>query len=93
MERKADDLFRCFSNNGIKANANKCQLFLDRHKKNKLKANISNCIIMNVVNEQLLGVTIDKVVDNGATWATQRKRFIPIKFFSRKKVFLILTQK
>lgn len=48
---------------------------------------------MNVVNEQLLVVTIDKVVDNGATWATQRKRFIPIKFFSRKKIFLILTQK
>ena len=45
---------------------------------------------MNVVNEQLLGVTIDKVVDNGATWATQRKRFIPIKFFSRKNNFLYL---
>ena len=89
-ERKTDDLFRCFSNNGIKVNANKCHLFLNRHKKNKLKANISNCIIVNVVNEQLLGVTIDKVVDNGATWATQRKRFIPIKFFSRKKNFLYL---
>lgn len=41
---------------------------------------------MNVVNEQLLGVTIDKVVDNGATWATQRKIFISIKSFSRKKI-------
>lgn len=45
---------------------------------------------MNIVKEQLLGATIDEVVDNGATWATQRQRFLTIKYFSREKNFLHL---
>ena len=37
LERTADDLFRWFSNNGMKANADKCHLLLST--KEELKAN------------------------------------------------------
>ena len=57
LERKADDLFTWFNSNGMKANADKCQLLLST--KEKLRANISNYTIMNSDKEKLLGVTID----------------------------------
>ena len=55
LERTADDLFTWF-NNGMKANADKCQPLLNTKK--KLKANISNYAITNSDKEKLIGVTI-----------------------------------
>ena len=50
-------VFTWFNSNGMKANADKCQLLLST--KEKLRANISNYTIMNSDKEKLLGVTID----------------------------------
>ena len=57
LEKTASDLFEWFSNNGMKANADKCHLLLST--KGKLTANISNFKITNSKKEKLLGVTID----------------------------------
>ena len=57
LEETASDLFEWFSNNGMKANADKCHLLLST--KGKITANISNFKITNSKKEKLLGVTID----------------------------------
>ena len=57
LEKTASDLFEWFSNNGMKANADKCHLVLST--KEKLTANISNFIITNSEKEKVLGVTFD----------------------------------
>ena len=57
LEKTASDLFEWFSNNGMKANADKCHLLLST--KEKLTANVSNIRITNSNKEKLLGVTID----------------------------------
>ena len=56
-ESTADDLFTWFNNNGMKANADKCHLLLIA--KEKLKANISNYIIINSDKEKLIAVAVD----------------------------------
>ena len=56
LERTADDLFTWFNNNGMKANADKCQPLLNTKK--KLKADISSYTIINSDQEKLIGVTI-----------------------------------
>ena len=43
-ERTVDDLFTCFNDNGMKANADKCHLLLST--KGKLKENILNYTII-----------------------------------------------
>ena len=57
LEKRTDDLFTWFNNNGMKVNADKCHLLLST--KEKLKANISNYTIINSGKEKLLGLTID----------------------------------
>ena len=57
LEKTASDLFEWFSNNGMKANADKCHLLLSTYE--KLTANISNFIITDSEKEKLLGVTFD----------------------------------
>ena len=57
LERAAHDLFACFNNNGMKADADKCHLLST---KEKLKANISNYTIMNSDKEWLLSINMDE---------------------------------
>ena len=57
LEKTALDLFEWFSNNGMKANVDKCHLLLST--KGKLTANISNFKITNSKKGKLLEVTTD----------------------------------
>ena len=57
LEKTASDLFEWFSNNEMKAIADKCHLLFST--KGKLTANISNFKVTNSIKEKLLGVTID----------------------------------
>ena len=56
LERTADDFFMWFSDNEMKANADKCNLLLSTME--KLKANMLNYTIANSDKEKLLGVKI-----------------------------------
>ena len=57
LEKTTSDLFQWFSNNGMKANADKCHLLLST--KEKITANASNLKITNSNKEKLPCVTTD----------------------------------
>ena len=76
LEKTSLDMFSWFSNNGMKANPDKCHLLLSE--KEKHKANIGDYVIENSKQQKLLGVLLDndlkfdKHVDNLCNKASQK---------------------
>ena len=57
LEKSSKSNFEWFENNGMKANPDKCHLFLSKNE--NFEANINENRISNTIFEKLLGVTFD----------------------------------
>ena len=88
LEKTADDLFTWFSNNEMKANADKCHLLLSTK---ELKANILNYAVINSDKEKLLAdnhLNFEPHIKNLRNKASQKLHALP-----RLSLYMSLNQR